>query len=237
MSALVENGANVILLARSEEKLNHLANFLPSGTKVKIIFQDLSNIESLKVKVKDLLKEIGPIEILVNNAGGPKAGLLLEAQPEEFLNAFQTHVIASHVLTQLLVPGMKEKKYGRIINIVSTSVKIPIPNLGVSNTIRGAMASWAKTLAHEVGPFGITVNNILPGFTETERLEKLKIATSEKLNKSTAEVEKMWLDSIPAKRFARAEETAQAIAFLASPNASYINGINLPVDGGRTGSL
>ena len=234
---MVKEGANIILLARSEGKLQQLADNLPHETKTKIVFQDLSDTEGLKLKVNALLEELGPIEILVNNAGGPKSGPILEASPEDFMSAFQTHVIASQTLAQLLVPGMKEKNYGRIINIISTSVKVPIPNLGVSNTIRGAMASWSKTLANEVGQYGITVNNVLPGFTATERLDNLMEAAGTRLGKSPQAIEQMWLNTIPAKRFARPEETAQAIAFLASPAASYINGINLPVDGGRTGSL
>ena len=233
----MQEGANVILLARSEEKLKHLANYLPRETKAKIIFQDLSDIEMLQSKVKKLLQELGSIEILINNAGGPKSGPILEATPQEFLSAFQTHVIASQILAQMLVPGMKETNYGRIINIVSTSIKVPIHNLGVSNTIRAAMASWAKTLANEVGPYGITVNNVLPGFTLTERLESLKQASAERLNKTPQEIEDQWLSTIPAQRFAQPEEIAAAIAFLASPSASYINGINMPVDGGRTGCL
>ena len=225
------------MLARSEGKLEQLADHLRPHTKTKIVYQDLSDTTGLKAKIKSILAEIGPIEICINNAGGPKAGPLLDAAPEDFMQAFQTHVVAAQTLAQLLVPGMKEKNYGRIINIISTSVKIPIPNLGVSNTIRGAMASWAKTLANEVGEFGITVNNVLPGFTATERLEALKEGAAKRLNKTPSDIEQMWLNTIPAKRFAKPDETAEAITFLASPAASYINGINLPVDGGRTGSL
>ena len=202
-----------------------------------MLIQDLSDTVSLTTNIKALLEQAGPIEILIHNAGGPKAGPLIEAQAEDFLQAFKTHVLSAQTLAQLLVPGMKEKNYGRIINVISTSVKVPIPNLGVSNTIRGAMASWSKTLANEIGQFNITVNNVLPGFTATERLDQLKSAAGKRLGKSLSQVEQMWLSTVPMKRFAQPQETAQAICFLASPAASFISGTNMPVDGGRTGCL
>jgi 3-oxoacyl-[acyl-carrier protein] reductase len=136
-----------------------------------------------------------------------------------------------------MIDGMKKDGYGRIINVISTSVKIPLHGLGVSNTIRGAVASWAKTMANELGEFGITVNNVLPGATQTERLKNIIDAKSTKQNLSTAEVEKEMLAEIPLRRFAKPDEIASAVAFLASPAAAYINGINVPVDGGRTGCL
>lgn len=234
---MAKSGAHLVLLARSQEKLLHLKKQIPTEGEVIILAQDMSHTQGLKIKVKELLEEIGPIEIMVHNAGGPKAGTLLEAETDEFVHAFATHVLSAHTLAQLLVPGMKEKGYGRVINVISTSVKIPIPFLGVSNTIRGAMANWAKSLANEVGEYNITVNNVLPGFTATERLDAIKSGAAQRLGKSLEEVEEMWLDCIPLRRFAQPQETAQAIAYLASPAAAYINGINLPVDGGRTGCL
>jgi len=232
-------GASVVLLARSEDKLAALVKKLEQlnpNQKHQFICLDLSSTAEIEIQISALLKS-GPIHILVHNSGGPKGGALIDALPEDFFQAFQNHIGSAQTLAKLLVPGMKTEKFGRIINVISTSVKVPIPNLGVSNTIRGAMASWAKTLANEVGSYGITVNNILPGFTVTPRLESLRKATAEKMKIAESDVEKNWLATIPAARFAKPEETASAISFLASPLAGYINGINLPVDGGRTPSL
>lgn len=231
-------GARVILLARNVEKLNMVSHTLTKNSKEHICLPlDLSQIEDLRDKVQALLEQIGPIEVLICNSGGPKGGPLLESNEESFLNAFRAHVLASNTLAYLLVPGMKERGYGRIINVISTSVKMPIANLGVSNTIRAAVASWSKTLSSELGPYNITVNNVLPGYTATDRLQSLMQATALRINGSIEDVEQKWKDSVPLRRFADSRETAQAIAFLASPAASYINGVNLPVDGGRTGCL
>lgn len=236
--AFAQAGAEVICLARSEDKLKAtLDELTKSNPKAQhsMLAVDLSDISKAEAKLQGLLDK--PISILINNAGGPPAGPLIEADAEALLKAFQTHVLAAQKLAQLLVPGMKQLKYGRIINVISTSVKIPIPNLGVSNTIRGAMANWSKTLSNELGPFGITVNNILPGYTATERLDSLKQANASRQGIEVSDVEAQWLQSIPARRFGEPHETAAAALFLASPMASYINGINLPVDGGRTGCL
>ncbi|MFN6092435.1 MAG: SDR family oxidoreductase, partial [Bacteroidota bacterium] len=156
---------------------------------------------------------------------------------EAFLNTFNQHLLCNHLIAQAVLPGMKEAKFGRIINIISTSVKQPLKGLGVSNTIRAAVANWSKTLSVEVAPFGITVNNVLPGATATQRLASIIENKSQKQNHSIDEVEQEMLSEIPAGRFGRPEEIAAAVAFLASPAAAYINGINVPVDGGRTGCL
>ena len=180
---------------------------------------------------------IKPIDILINNTGGPAGGTLDDASPVDFLEAFNNHLVCNQVLSQLVIKSMKSKGYGRIINIISTSVKQPIDGLGVSNTIRGAVASWSKTLANEVAEYGITVNNVLPGYTSTERLSEIISFRAAKWGMTEEEVqEKMELE-VPVKRFAEPEEIANVVAFLASPAASYINGINLPVDGGKTKSL
>src|SRR5690606_21533160 len=175
--------------------------------------------------------------ILVNNSGGPAAGPATEAKPEAFLQAFQQHLICNHILATLVIPGMKQAGFGRIINIISTSVKIPLKNLGVSNTIRGAVASWAKTMSNELGQFGITVNNVLPGATATGRLEAIINNKVAKTGMEQARVEEEMLAEIPAKRFGMPEEIAAMVAFLASPAAGYVNGTSIPVDGGRTGSI
>jgi 3-oxoacyl-[acyl-carrier protein] reductase len=199
---------------------------------------DYSQPEKLKTAVeRHLLKSNKTYHILVNNTGGPPSGRVTDAKEDEFIEAFKHHLVCNHILAMLLTEGMKRDQYGRIINIISTSVKVPLPNLGVSNTIRGAVANWAKTMANELAPYGITVNNVLPGATETERLQQIIDGKSAKLKRTPDEVAKEMLAEIPMGRFGKAEEVANAVAFLASPAAAYITGINVPVDGGRTGSL
>ncbi|MFI5163850.1 MAG: SDR family oxidoreductase [Bacteroidia bacterium] len=231
-------GANVTLIARDESKLKKVSAELDSSKNQKhnYLVADFTKPDELKKKIEDHTKT-NTVHILINNTGGPAGGPIIEAKTEEFTQAFSNHLVCNHILVQAVVSGMKKEKYGRIINIISTSVKQPIKGLGVSNTTRWAVASWAKTLAGELGPFGITVNNVLPGSTNTERLKTLMEARAKKNGVSFPEEEKEWLKEIPACRFADASEIAAAAAFLASPAASYINGINIPVDGGRTGSL
>jgi len=235
---LASNGATITLVARNEEKLKAVLASLSTehNQKHDYLVADFSNPTDLKAQVVKAAAEKN-FHILLNNTGGPKGGPIFSAGTDEFINAFQQHLVCNQILSQAVVPGMKTDGYGRIINIISTSVKQPIEGLGVSNTIRGAVANWSKTLATELGPFGITVNNVLPGFTATERLDQIVTNVSKKMS-STEEVARETMKSItPAKRFAEPEELAYAVAFLASPSASYINGINLPVDGGRTKSL
>lgn len=237
-------GAQVILLARDEKTLGEVRDRLPrpetgSGKEVshQFLCADFRSPEAVRQVVQAHLKDNGPIDVLLNNTGGPPAGPILGSAPEAFLDFFSRHLVCNQYLVQAVVPGMKEGGFGRILNIISTSVKEPIRSLGVSNTIRGAVASWSKTLAGELAPFGITVNNILPGATRTDRLESLIRERSKKTGKEIASVEEEMLAAIPAGRFARAEEIAAAAGFLASPAAGYITGINLPVDGGRISSL
>lgn len=231
---LAERGARVIALARNEDKLQELMKSL-KGTGHKYFVIDLADTEALKKILPDLAKE--NVQILVNNSGGPKGGPLLEASIEEFEAPLKAHLKAAHLMVQTLVPSMKKSSYGRIVNIISTSVKNPIPGLGVSNTVRGAMANWSKTLAGELGGFGITVNNMLPGYIRTGRIESLMGAAAQKSGNTVDEVEEQWIKTIPAGRIGDPQEAAEGIAFLVSPAASYINGINLPIDGGRTPSL
>jgi 3-oxoacyl-[acyl-carrier protein] reductase len=236
---LANLGANVILISRNESSLIQVKKEfnVSDGQKHDYINADFSNPEDLKEKIENFVSENPPIHILVNNTGGPPGGAIINAKIEEFKDAFSKHLICNHILTQALVPGMKSEKYGRIINIISTSVKQPIKGLGVSNTIRNAVANWAKTLAEELGQFGITVNNVLPGYTNTQRLKSLIKTKANETGRSYQEMEKEMISDIPLKRFGEPEEIAYAVAFLASPSASYINGINLTVDGGRTGCL
>jgi 3-oxoacyl-[acyl-carrier protein] reductase len=233
------SGASVILIARNEDRLRKVLRELKSSKKQNhsFIVADFSDPDSLKKKIHNFTSENPPVHILVNNTGGPKSGEIYKAETDELANAFRNHVVCNQILIQALIDGMKKEKYGRIINIISTSVKQPIKNLGVSNTIRAAVASWAKTLSRELAPFGITVNNLLPGATNTERLRELIKSRSESAGVSLAEAEREWSSDIPAGRYAEPEELAYAAAFLASPLAGYINGINLPVDGGRLNCL
>lgn len=227
-----QNGANLTLIARNESKLVEALKLLPNnGSQThRYITADFSEPDKLEFALETLTKEIS---ILVNNTGGPAGGKLEKAETDELYNAFRNHVICNQILVKKMLPSMKELRYGRIINIISTSVKAPIAGLGVSNTIRGAVANWAKTLASEVGKYGITVNNVLPGFTDTNRLSSLIEKKANKENKNITELEKEMKAGIPARRFGEASEVANAISFLASPAAAYISGINLPVDGGR----
>lgn len=235
--ALAEEGAIVTLIARNEDKLKTTLAELPQHRPHKYIVADFSNPEDLKEKVTAYIEANHGFHILVNNTGGPKGGPIFSAEVSEFENAFTQHLKCNHVLAQATVPFMKSEAYGRIINVISTSVKQPLDGLGVSNTIRGAVANWSKTLANELGQFGITVNNVLPGATGTERLAQIIKNKSDKTGKTEDEAADTMKNAVPAKRFAKPEELADAITFLASTRAAYINGINLPVDGGRTKSL
>jgi len=233
---LAKLGANITLIARNESKLLDVLNELDKsqGQTHSFICIDFSDSEKLKEEVK-LLK--GTYHILVNNTGGPAAGPITDANTNAFEEAFRMHLINNQILVQQVIKGMKDAGFGRIINIISTSVKAPIAGLGVSNTIRAAVASWAKTLSIELGAYGITVNNVLPGFTNTNRLKTLITKKAEVQGKSETEIASAMKSQVPAARFGQGNEVANAVAFLCSPAASYINGINLPVDGGRTASL
>jgi 3-oxoacyl-[acyl-carrier protein] reductase len=233
---LAEMGANITLVARNKEKLQAVLSELDTnkGQNHNYIIADLQNPTDLGAKIN---KANQIFHILINNTGGPAGGPVFSASLDQFESAFTQHLKCNHILAQAVVPGMKEECFGRIINIISTSVKQPLAGLGVSNTIRGAVANWSKTLAGELGAFGITVNNVLPGATATERLSEIINNKATKSGKSFEEVSATMKAQVPANRFAQPEEIANAIAFLASEASSYINGINVPVDGGRTKSL
>jgi len=232
-------GANVIVASRSDDKLHAVVKQLDAskGQSHQFIVLDLSLPEQVKETIQAFLAKGNVIHILVNNAGGPPSGPMLNTEPAEIEKSFRTHVISSHTLAQLLVPGMIKEGFGRIVNIVSTSVKQPINGLGISNLVRAAVANWAKTLANEIGGFGITVNNVLPGFTNTDRLNYLFSKQAADQGVTKEDIFERTTAAIPAKRVGEPEEFGAAVAFLCTPAASYINGINLPVDGGRTGTL
>ena len=232
-------GANVTLLARNEQSLKQVKSELSTNNQQlhSYLCADFNDPASLKILVDQFIQRSGPVNILVNNTGGPPAGPIVNARPDEFLAAINSHLICNHVLAQACIEGMKNSGYGRIVNIISTSVKQPLPNLGVSNTVRAAVGNWSKTMANELGKFGITVNNVLPGATATQRLSSIIENKALKSDVSSDLVRNEMLHEIPMGRFAEAFEIANAVAFLVSPAAAYVNGINLPVDGGRTGCL
>ncbi len=236
---LAENGAEVILMARNPESLQKAIATLSTeaGQHHSYIEADFNHPEQVEKAIKAYLQKGITINILVNNTGGPPGGPIAKAEVSQFELAFKQHVLCNHILATALLDGMKKEGYGRIINIISTSVKQPLKGLGVSNTVRAAVGNWSKTLAGEVAANGITVNNVLPGATATGRLSSLLKAKADRVGKSEEDVSREMLAEIPIGRFAKPEEVAAAVLFLASPMASYITGINVPVDGGRTGCL
>lgn len=238
-SEFASSGAEVVLVARNEDRLKKAVAALDDsdGQNHSYVVADFSDTEGLGAKVSEKVNEMGEVHVLVNNTGGPPAGPAHTAKIDEYLSAFKHHLVANQTLASVVVEKMKNQNYGRIINIISTSVKQPLDGLGVSNTVRGAVANWSKTLANELGPHGITVNNILPGATATERLTSIINNKSNKSGKSKEEVSKGMLGAIPAGRFCEPEEHAFAATFLASEKAAYINGTNVVIDGGRTKSL
>ena len=233
--SLAKEGVNITLIARNETVLQEVLKELPQNgqQKHRYLVADFSKPD----QVKNIVSTNNSFHILINNTGGPKSGAIINASVEEFSAAFQMHVLVNQILVQAVVPFMKKQCFGRIINIISTSVKEPIPGLGVSNTIRNAVANWSKTMAGELAEFGITMNNVLPGFTDTARLDQIIKIKAAGANTSEEKMAQIMKDYVPAKRFAKPEETANAVTFLASDSASYITGVNLPVDGGRTKSL
>jgi 3-oxoacyl-[acyl-carrier protein] reductase len=234
---LAKLGAKLVLVARNEDKLKSVLSQLDGNENHEYISADFNHPDDLKAKIVKWASN-NTAHILVNNTGGPKGGPIIDALPEEFTNTFTQHLICNHILVQSLWEGMKTAGYGRIINVISTSVKQPLDGLGVSNTIRGAVANWSKTMANELGKHNITVNNVLPGATNTVRLKSIAENKAEKNpNIDIDSVFKAMAEASPMKRIAEPEEIANTIAFLVSPAASYINGINVPVDGGRTKSL
>lgn len=235
--ALAKEGVNVTLVARNRDKLKAVLAELPEQKNHSYIVADFLNPRDLQEQVIRFIEKQFGFHIVINNTGGPRSGDILTASLDEFDNAFTMHLKCNHVLAQATIPFMKTEGFGRIINVISTSVKEPIPGLGVSNTIRGAVGNWSKTLAEEVASFGITVNNVLPGFTDTERLTEIIKIKATSTNTSVEDMTEIMKNYTPIKRFAQPKETANVITFLASEAASYVNGVNVPVDGGRTKSL
>lgn len=236
--ALAAAGARVTVLARTRAALESVvARLESSGARgPAFLVADLDDREDLAARARELIAWRGPVHILVNNAGGPRPGPILEAEEDDFVRAFGRHVLASHVLVRRFLRGMREAEYGRVINVISTSVREPIAGLGVSNTIRGAMASWAKTVSLELPP-GLTINNVLPGFTTTERLDALAARVARETDRTAEDVLADWAASTPEGRIGEPEELGAVVAFLASPRAGFVRGVSLPVDGGRLHSI
>lgn len=232
---LASQGAELILLARRQNVLDELKKNLVSAEIHQTVAVDLSDLQAVEKVAVQLAGHSPEITMVVLNTGGPKGGDLIEASPQELERAFRQHVLSSQILLRALVPGMKRRRIGRIVSILSTSVRMPIVGLGVSNTIRSAMAGYMKTLSLELGPFGITANNILPGFTETPRLQSLQNESAERSGRDPMAVQEQWLKSVPIGRLIQPQETAEAVAFLLQSDA--ISGVSLQVDGGRIGSI
>jgi 3-oxoacyl-[acyl-carrier protein] reductase len=236
---LAELGADVTLLARSADKLKTVVERLPRKHATQrhdwrsVDMQDTQSLQTIATEIV----AAHPVQILINNTGGPPGGPAHSAEPAAFENTFRQHLIAGQVLLQTVLPGMRASGYGRLVNVISTSVKEPIPGLGVSNTIRAAVAAWAKTLAGELAADGITVNNVLPGYTRTARLDGLLAAQSEKSGRAAETLAEEMAAAVPARRFGEPGEVAAVIAFLCTPAAAYVNGVSIAVDGGRTKSL
>ncbi len=227
-------GADVTICARKKDSLHQLTNVLAGLGDGKHNFRvvDLEELEKLDYIISEIIENLGPVHILINNSGGPPGGPLLDNSVDDFHAPFTRHLHASHKITKQLAPVMEQQGYGRIIQIISTSVKEPIPNIGFSNTLRGAMASWAKSLSRELAPC-ITINNVLPGFTATERLDNLASSINQRTGKSHQEIHDGWMSQVPIERLVDPLETASAITFLAMPASGAIRGVSLAVDGGR----
>lgn len=236
--ALAQDGMNLTLLARSKRELEAVrAEILSkSSVEVDLVVCDLGILTEVEAVAQELLVRNGTYHVFINNAGGPPSGKILDAKPEDFEVAFRRLVLSAHLLVKAFLPGMVAAGFGRIVNIVSTSVREPIPNLGVSNTVRGATASWAKSLSNELPP-GITINNILPGYTRTGRIESLKKNSAQSRGVTPEQIEKEWIEQTPERRLASPEETAGVVSFLCSGKAAFIRGVSLPVDGGRLKSI
>ena len=238
--AIAQADIEVIALSRTQSSLDARVRSLPTLSSMRShrsIAVDMADLPALEAAIRAELARGGPIDIFINITGGPPAGPIASASAAQFLSAFQQHLLAGHTIATCLLPGMRARQFGRIVSVISTSVKEPLKDLGVSNTVRAAVAAWAKTLASEVACDGITVNNVLPGFTRTARLEAIISSRMKKSGSDIDAVEAALKAEVPMRRFASSAEVAAAVAFLASEAASYITGVNLPVDGGRTRSL
>ena len=230
---LAAMGAEITALARRADRLDALVTEITAaGGRARALVADMDDRGALSDHIDALLGAHGPVHVLINNTGGPPGGPLLEATEAAFLNALGRHLFVGHLLVRKCLPGMRASGFGRVVNILSTSVREPIPNLGVSNITRSAVAAWAKTLSRELPP-GVTINNVLPGFTDTERLDALRAGNAARTATSEDQVQSGWMDQVPEGRLGTPAELAAAVALLVSPAGGFLRGVSLPVDGGR----
>jgi 3-oxoacyl-[acyl-carrier protein] reductase len=236
---LAREGARVFLCSRDERRASEAAEKIhkETGANVAGIAADVTDEADVQSFVKLITERAGRIDICITNAGGPPATTFDNTDIEMFRDAFELNGLSAIRLAKLVLPGMRERKWGRIVNITSISVKQPVDGLLLSNTVRAGLTSWAKTVSNEVAADGVTINNVAPGYTLTERQDELAIARGKALGKSKEEMIAMWASQTPAHRIAAPEEIAAAVAFLASERASYITGVTLQVDGGWTKGL
>jgi 3-oxoacyl-[acyl-carrier protein] reductase len=232
--ALASQRASVTVLARNEAKLQALCSQLKvaGAMDAHAVACDMDDLTGFAGAIERIQKEQGPIHISVHNSGGPKSGPLLEKTEDDLLGTFRRHQLTAHLLVRLLVPGMRDAGYGRFLHVLSTAAKEPVPGLGLSSTVRAGMVGWIKAMADELPP-GVTINGVLPGYVDTDRLKELEQAIGQRTGQAPAAVRKSWIDGIPEGRLARPDELGAVVLFLASPMASYIRGVCVPVEGGR----
>lgn len=231
-------GCNLVLCARTAAKLDAAAEELSAGgIEVLTVPTDLTSVEQIEALTQSALDRFGTIDILVNNAGGPPGGTFDDLDEAAWRAAVDLTLMSAVEVTRRLLPAMRAQQWGRIINVTSTSVKQPVEGLMLSNSIRLAVVGWAKTLANEVGPDQVTINNVCPGFTTTARLDELAENVAARQGIDTTQVYENWAAGIPLKRLASPEEFANVVVFLASEQASYVHGATIVVDGGRSQSV
>ena len=231
---LAREGARVFLCSRDEERARSAAQKIggETGAECTGVRADVTDEGDARALVELAREQAGRVDILVTNAGGPPAATFESADLEMYRRAFELNALSAVRLAQLVVPAMREARWGRVINITSISVKQPIDGLLLSNTVRAGLTGWAKTLSTEVAADNVTVNNVAPGYTLTERQDELAATRAGTSGKTKEEMIEMWASQVPMRRLASAEEIAAAVAFLASERASYITGVTLQVDGG-----
>ena len=228
---LAESGASVCLMARNESRLKEIVDQLPNSNKHSYLVVDFSKFEDYKIRIEEYTKN-NQVDILVNNTQGPPAGNSLSKNIESYQEAFDLLFKSVVHTTSLVIPNMQKNKWGRIINVTSVSVKEPLNYLVLSNSIRSAVVAWGKSLSVDLGSDGITVNSILTGYFDTERIKELNKEKSKSLNISEAEVLDKMKSLVPASRLGQPKVYGYLISFLSSDNASYINGASIPIDGG-----
>jgi len=233
-TALANEGAKVVISARNRETLRATADSISreTGSAVMAVPADLSRSDQVRAAIKAVLDDFGRVDILVNNAGGPPVGAFMEFTDEAWEAAFRLNLMSAVTLAREVVPGMKDRHWGRIINLTSIAVKQPLGGLILSNSIRAGVHGWAKSLSNELARLGITVNNVLPGYTLTDRVRGLARTQAEKEGATVDEMLARMQEAIPMKRLGKPEDVGDLVAFLASEQAGYITGASIQIDGG-----